>query len=167
MTKPGTRPHSLNYCPIEILHLLGKRGFCLRDFMLSKYRLTEEPCCNHLWPRQWQSPVVSLWTSCRRVGCLHKHTWALTQQTGVHTHECVSTCVCVCSSPFYSACFNLLCQSETPLCRIYVKATISSSPAGALGQTKGLCPLSSFFFRVTSLSRGLGAAINRREPHTA
>lgn len=142
---------------------LGRRDSASVIFLLSKHRLAEEPCCKQLWPREWQSPVVSLQTSCRRVGCLHEHMQAQTRQMGVHTR--VGACLSVWALHLFIQ--HLLCQSETPLFRICVEATTSPSPPGALGQTKGLWPLSSFFFRVPSLSRGSGAVINRREPYTA
>lgn len=85
------------------------------------------------------------------------------RRTRAHT----SACPCLSGCVLHLFTQHLLCQSETPLFRIYGKATTSPSSARALGQTKGPCPLSSFFFRVPSLSRGLGAVINRMETYTA
>lgn len=76
------------------------------------------------------------WDACTNT-CRHKHNrWVWC----THKH----TCACVCSSPSYSAHFDLLHQNKTPLCRIYVKATTSSSPARALAQKKGPCPFPLF-----------------------
>lgn len=118
-------------------------------------------CRKFLWPRQWQNPVVSLWTSCWRVGCLHKHMWILTEQTGVRTHECARARVCVLylftqhtstSAPKWNSPLQDLCQSQ----HIFITCQGSGSGKRAVSPLLSflLSPLSILSFRSCDKQKG-------------
>lgn len=88
------RPHSLDCCPTEILHLLGKKGFCLSDFFcFPNTGWLKSPAASSSGPESGRvlwchyRPAAGGWDACTST-CRHKH------DRRVCTHEWVRVCLC-------------------------------------------------------------------------